>query len=261
MIDSIKALSGLLQGTLLSKRQMAELPILQTSEKALAVQIFPGELQAAWQVLRSLVDVTGRWPVAVRPTPSGNSWAECLFEEDFFKRFFYEEAENTADISPQGVLAASMRVDVPAFLARLGREFDEANPDAAAHAADREEDERVDYQQWTDDALAIVLLPSPHPWDALAYLHYFGASPRGSEYYIAVGRSWQERYGAELVAHYGTMLQCIASRCPSTQGEAMQLAREHDLFAPDTLARPGVSLYNHARYLLGHDRWFLHCRP
>ncbi|MEW5837314.1 MAG: DUF4253 domain-containing protein [Pseudomonadota bacterium] len=261
MIDSIKELSALLRGSALSERQMAELPILQTPEKALAIQIYPGELQAAWQALRNLLDATQRWPVAVRPTPSGNTWAEWLFEEDFFNRFFYEEAESTADISPQGVLAASMGVDVPAFLTRLGREFDEADPEAADHVADSEDDDRIDYQQWSDDALAILLLPSPHPWDALAYLHYFGASPRGSEHYIALGRAWQQRYGAELVAHYGTLLQSRVSRLPTTLEEAMQLAREHDLFAPDTLARPGVSLYNHARYLLGHEQWLLHCRP
>jgi hypothetical protein len=307
MIESIDVLSRILSGTPLAARSMAELPIPGSPALALAIQIVPGELDLAWRTARGLLDTTGRWPVAVHCPAVTASWHEDMAEADFFNRFFYEEAENTADISPRGVLAAAATADVPAFLARLAEQDAENNPfsqdeidyaleltrsrcDAApgdawlaGHASDdRFQFERllfaweqahcaasaltVDtrYQDWMEEATfpsTLLLLPTPNSWDALAYVHYFGASPLGSEYYIALGRSWQQRFGAELVAHYGTMLQVVAARRPATPEYAMQLAREHDLAALDTLSRPGVSLRDHARYLLDHDRWFLHQRP
>ena len=36
---------------------------------------------------------------------------------------------------------------------------------------------------------------------------------------------------------------------------------EHDLVAGSTLTLPCVSVRDHARYLLKHNRWFLHERP
>lgn len=131
------------------------------------------------------------------------------------------------------------------------------------HCKDAPLDVDPGYQDWLEEEpypSALLLLPTPHPWDTLAYLHFYAAESWGSEYFVALGRSWQERFGAELVAHYGTMLQVIARR-PTTPQEAFQLALEHDLAAWNTLSGPGVTLRDHARYLLGHERWFLHHRP
>jgi hypothetical protein len=117
-------------------------------------------------------------------------------------------------------------------------------------------------QDWFEqDPAALLLLPVANPWDTLAYLHWFGSSQPGAQYYIALGRRWHQRHGAELVAHYGTMLQCLVSQPPTTLDEAWRLAREHDLAAPCTLALPGIALRHHAIGLIGHDRWFLHERP
>jgi hypothetical protein len=312
MIDTIDALSRLLESTPLAGRQLAELAVLDSGELAFAVRIGPDELETAWRSARGLLEATGRWPVAVSIPATCASWQASLVDADLFNRFFFEEAENTADISPQGVLAAAAKADVPAFLERLAGmqaadgpleqdEIEEALANTrnscgsapelaevsealssgstdsdryrleqmllaweAAHCDASAQPADTAYQQWMQGEgypSALLFLPTPHPWDALAYLHYFGASPMGSEYYIALGRIWQQRFGAELVAHYGTMLQVVTSRRPVTPESALQLAREHDLAALDTLSRPGVSLRDHARYLLAHDRWFLHQRP
>jgi hypothetical protein len=54
-----------------------------------------------------------------------------------------------------------------------------------------------------------------HGWQVAAYVSFFGAEvPGGAERLIAVLRSWHERYGAELVAHYGTMLEFVVRRPP-----------------------------------------------
>lgn len=123
-------------------------------------------------------------------------------------------------------------------------------------------DRSLGRQDWFEqDPAVLLLLPTENSWDALAYLHWFGSSQPGAQYFIALGRRWRQRYGAELVAHYGTMLQCLVSRPPQTLDEAWSLAREHDLASPSTLALPGIALRHHALGLVDHDRWFLHERP
>lgn len=99
-------------------------------------------------------------------------------------------------------------------------------------------------------------------WDALAYLHWFGAdSRRRSANVIALGRHWQRQHGAELVAHFGTMLQCTVARPPDSLRAAWVLACEHDLLSPGTLAPSGTRLRHYALGLIGCQRWFLHERP
>jgi hypothetical protein len=92
-------------------------------------------------------------------------------------------------------------------------------------------------------------------------MHWYGTSDFGAEHYVALGRQWETRHGARLVAHYGTMIQCLVERPPASPIEAWSLACEHDLAAPCTLALPGIPLRDYARALAGWDRWFLHERP
>lgn len=107
---------------------------------------------------------------------------------------------------------------------------------------------------------ALLLLPVPDPWATLAYLHWWGCGSE-NEHYIALGRSWQRRFGAELVAHDGIVLECRVSRSPTTLAEAWELACEHDLASPGTLRRPDVALRDYARALVGSERWFFWERP
>jgi hypothetical protein len=123
----------------------------------------------------------------------------------------------------------------------------------------------TNYQNWYEplahEGEGILFLPTANAWESLAYLHFFGASLNKSSTYIAIGNYWQKHYGAEMVAHYGTMLHCITEQTPTTALAALTLAYQQRLFAPCTLYLPGVSLRDHARYLLKHRTWFLHERP
>lgn len=116
---------------------------------------------------------------------------------------------------------------------------------------------------WFDLGLSrasLLFMPTSNSWDSLAYIHWYGMA-RGAEPYIALGRQWSRRFGAELVANFGTMLQCLVTSPPETIDDAWELARQHDLIAPCTLALPGIRLRHYAVGLLGCDRWFLHERP
>ena len=119
------------------------------------------------------------------------------------------------------------------------------------------------YLEWYDmtsaDTIPLLLLPTPNSWDTLACTHFYGAI--NSAEAIAILKYWYDRYGAELVAHYGTMLQFYVEQKPQTLNEAFELACQHNEFAPSTLILSGVSIREHARALLHTERWFLHEKP
>ncbi|MCG6970043.1 MAG: DUF4253 domain-containing protein [Gammaproteobacteria bacterium] len=119
----------------------------------------------------------------------------------------------------------------------------------------------VDWYVPRNQPQALILLPTPHCWEVLAYIHWYGAQTYGSETAIAMLRWWNEKHGAELVAHYGTMLHFQVIKQPINIEDAFRLAWEQEAFAPCTTALPGESLRDHARTLLHTDKWFLHERP
>lgn len=123
------------------------------------------------------------------------------------------------------------------------------------------ENSRQPWYEPDHGATLLLFLPTAHSWDALAYINWFGTSDIGTEYYIALGRSWEKRFGAELVAHHGTILHCIVHHPPKTLEEAWQLACEHDQAAGCTLGLPMIALRDYAHALIGWKRWFLHERP
>jgi hypothetical protein len=119
----------------------------------------------------------------------------------------------------------------------------------------------IDWYQPLNQPQALILLPTTNCWEVLAYIHWYGAQTYGTETAIAMLRWWNEKYGAELVAHYGTMLNIQVTGHPDNIEEAFRLAWEQEAFAPCTTALPGESLRDHARTLLTADKWLLHERP
>lgn len=122
----------------------------------------------------------------------------------------------------------------------------------------------LSYLEWFDpspNAIALLLLPIANSWEALAYLHWFGACSISTPVAIAFLRRWHQQYGAELVCHYGTMLQFKVSHRPASPDAAFALAWEQEAIAPCTTILPGCTLRHHATALLHSDRWFLHERP
>ena len=66
-------------------------------------------------------------------------------------------------------------------------------------------------------------------------------------------KKWHEQYEAELVCHFGTMLNFIVAKPPNTSESAFELAWEQMVIAECTIILPGVSLRDHARSLLVAD--------
>ena len=119
----------------------------------------------------------------------------------------------------------------------------------------------IDWYKPQYESHGLLLMPSLRGWEAPAYLNWFASYLCNSQFIVALLREWHEQYGAELVAHYGTMLQFMVSSRPATIEQAFELAWQQHTISPCTTYLPGVSVRNHARALLHTDRWFLHERP
>ncbi|PZU95838.1 MAG: hypothetical protein DCE90_11845 [Pseudanabaena sp.] len=120
--------------------------------------------------------------------------------------------------------------------------------------------EERSYLEWylpVGQTVALLLLPTSYSWEALAYLAWFG----GSKAAIPLLKRWHQIYGAELVCHYGTMLQLVVPQKPTSDRQAFDLAVQQVLLAPCTTMLTGVSIREHGRSLLKLDRWFIHERP
>jgi len=121
--------------------------------------------------------------------------------------------------------------------------------------------EQSSYLSWFEpdnEHYALILLPVEHSWEALAYMRFHGTEGGGSAAVVSMLKHWNDTYGAELVCHYGTMLQLKSSSKPDNLEAALQLSLEHESVAESTTVTPGVTVIEHAQVLQHKHRWFLH---
>ncbi|MEV0731562.1 DUF4253 domain-containing protein [Polymorphospora sp. NPDC050346] len=105
----------------------------------------------------------------------------------------------------------------------------------------------------------LVLLPTTTQWLTPAWSSYFGfyGRPDGQGGLAAAIRQWEQRWGAALVASWGTMLQFVVARQPAPGDQAWELAGQL-LAVGDNLQ---VSQSVLAIVVSRSDAWFLHDRP
>lgn len=303
MLNTTQAISELLQGSILEGKEIRQLAIDESSESAFVIEVPRADALNAWNLMRSHLSETGRYPVLT------DGWGS----DDYFSRFYYGEEEadgKLQGISPQEIIARVPMADVEAFLttrritrqedlndsiqyslARTKNRFGECPDESQVRElmASNVIQSTVDLEKWlfdwelqhfnSEEAIAapdttylnwfepdgqtavLMLLPTENGWNSLAYLHWFGACSAGTTVAISFLKRWNQRYNAELVCHYGTMLQLKVERLPETPEEAFELAWEQEALAECTTILPGVSLRDHARSLLQVKQWFLHERP
>ena len=118
------------------------------------------------------------------------------------------------------------------------------------------------YEPRPAEPVGLALIPSIAPGHAAAFLSFYGAEGDGKhEALTRLMGHWHERFGAQIVASWGTMLQFVAARPPATLDEAFELAAQHVRVAPCTTMLPGEGVRHLARHLWGGRKWFLHERP
>lgn len=246
--------------------------------------IEPGQLLPAWRAARAAIPRTGRWPVL---TGVDEQWQDPTSEEiealddaartvdpwtvyrwwgtrslvepedlhlwlpGFLGQDVAEHAQR--DVSPPRTLLAVERWTWERLL---------ADP-AALEQAWRRAAPLVGTRSWytPPEGVQLVLLPTPIQWLAPAWLDYFGATEvtegRGREGLAAAIRQWEQQWGAELVASWGTMLQFVVGRQPALGEQAWQLALQL-LALGGSLQSPSWEL---ALAVTHSDAWFLHDRP
>jgi len=188
-----------------------------------------------------------------------------IYSEDLVDhmKFVLDSLQKTFGKSPseKEILELMSKGDIQSYF-----EFEEwiLNWQVAEGCNLKQSEESDSYLDWFDpegQLEALILLPTQSSCDVLAYIHWFGADSSSTEASIAMLRHWNEAYGAELVAHYGTMLHMKIKNRPSTTLDAFNLAKEQESFAHCTTALPGASLRELTFALKKRDLWFLHERP
>lgn len=115
-----------------------------------------------------------------------------------------------------------------------------------------------DWYEPRDQPTLIRAFPRTSPFAALAIEHWWASD---LPFALAALQRWHAKYGACLVAHFGTMLEVTAARCPNGIDDAWALAREQHLLS-DSLLEPAGEVRRHlALGLMENAQWFLHSRP
>lgn len=292
-----KELLEALSGSPLAGLDWCKVDVPESTEHAWVARLSSGHSIESWRMARERISATGRWPLLATAWGGANDATEL--SRSLFSRWGYQHGPAADDLSPAAIVAAARSVDLTAFLAQLdavevdeewldltrselnaaGVDVNDADVEAIWMAsgqdrirferalADRERALGVSNPElgrqpiFEPDETLLVLLPTADGSESLAYMHWYGMEGQRPEAFVRLLESWSERFGAELYAHYGTMLEFTVSRPPADLDTALALALEHECVAPCTLMLPGIPLRHYAEGLIGHPIWFLHQRP
>jgi Domain of unknown function (DUF4253) len=200
------------------------------------IQVKGEEAIDTWRELRAEASNTDLWPVLIGPPDQVASLADLVrfnckdgfrFERTLMQAPKLEIDQALSKVARRyGVRARDLRGSTPLpdypyskdeFLTPLDVVTEEPLPE-----------------------LAIALLPIDASWQAPAILpwgHYNDNPP--PPVHTAVLRDWSRRYGAELVAMTGEVIEMSVARPPTSDRAALALAREQFRYAPD-IVQQGV---------------------
>jgi hypothetical protein len=249
-------------------------------DTVLVHDVAPDRIAEAWRAARSVLPVTGRWPVftavgGLYGEPDDAELAElhrAALGVDPWSVFYrlpndepvpHDRFEHyvRACLGADLLTRAASELTLPTSIDAMDRwTYDVLLADPAL--ADRARswyDPYVGTGQWyTPSEVQLVLLPTPRQWLAPGWTNYFGAGDRDRQQaWAAAMYRWQQSWGAELVASWDTMLQFVVGRQPAPGEAAWELAGQ--------LKALGGSLQME-RWMLAmavarSEAWFLHDRP
>ncbi len=245
----------------------------------------PSQVLPVWQVARDALPASGRWPVCIWDSDE----AREIADPGDPAAAAAELAEAAAHADP-GAVASGWINDFPETLADLEtfvqhrfpnhpdlaqRVIDDLGDPTTQPAFDRwlyeallnepalRSEVDVDYlrgtRQWFQPKrVTLALLPTDQGWLSPAWLSFHSFEmPEREAALAAAQRDWSRKYGAEIVANWGTMLQFLVGRPPTDPWDAYDLAGQ--------LKDVGGSLqmyrYELALALPRSNAWFLHDRP
>lgn len=90
-----------------------------------------------------------------------------------------------------------------------------------------------------------------------AYLRWGGWNDcPAAEYHVAAMRTWRDRYGAELVGMNFDTINMRVAKKPKTRDEALMLAHDQHVYAPDIIDQGVFTFSALAADLMANDWWF-----
>lgn len=126
-------------------------------------------------------------------------------------------------------------------------------PPGFRRASAQQTPEALDW--YVPERAQFALLPTTSAWLSVAWLDYYGEEDKAV--LAACLRQWHEKWGAEIVASWGTMMQFVTPRRPEFGPDAVNLAYQQLTLAGNI----GLLEIDLARILSHVDTWFLHARP
>ncbi|MDX6687493.1 MAG: hypothetical protein QOF86_3621 [Baekduia sp.] len=281
-----------LTGTLLEGRDVNEVVLPDPDEVTFEIEIELAELRPVWQLARGLVDRLGRWPLAVgrfghsvydrfeyRGQDSGPAAirrrASLLTITDVLdvdtKNYAESRARDWSALLERHLTKTRQRVGEAPSVEDVARAVHAGDEIALERLLLGYEDERRPlseiefdgYMAWGKprEGCKLTFLPTWRTEETLAYVSWFGSGQTSPEHALCGLRSWNTRFGAELVASWGTMLDFVVRRPPEDLDAAFALATEHAAIAPATMGLAGLTIRDHARALMHRREWQLHERP
>ncbi len=104
----------------------------------------------------------------------------------------------------------------------------------------------------------MLLVPTPSPWEAPAYIPLTGGNIFAAPWHIAAARRWWREYGARIVAARSDVYISRVDRPPADPAAALALAKQHVRYCSDRLVEDtrGSRLEVLAGELLGASTWW-----
>jgi hypothetical protein len=202
---------------------------------------------ASWHRLRAAHDQTGLWPFL-----AGMDLKEA--DRQTVSELWYDAATEHDPTAVQRGLA----LDVRAFFAEQAAELAAPAPatlalDAAALAWAECEPQFA----FTSRDTVIGLIPARHGWEVPGLLSWNGGVnyDLDAALHVAVLRSWQERYGAELVTLTDDQIELLVARPPRDPTTIAQVAVELLAYCPDLDVQGTGTLGVLANEVVPHRRW------
>jgi len=215
------------------------------------VRVRGDEAIEAWRKLRGEADASGRWPVLVGPPEDAS--------------FLADVARFNCKAHPfEATLERAAEVSVERAIARVARIYGVRDRDLRGSKPLPDQPPGDDFVVPTDLATGeplpevwIALLPIDQGWKAPAILPWgdWNDSPPPAVH-TAVLREWNRRYGAELVAMTGDILELSVARPPTTDEAALALAREQYSYAPDIVQQGVEDVETLAALLKNGHAWY-----
>jgi hypothetical protein len=319
-ITTVQELLPLLENTILSGTKVITIDIPEYCDRAFAIKISSDNGMEAWNLMRSMLDITKCYPVIVASTEyptTSEDWEQSMLNSDFFTRWSYKGEVNGMDrsVDIKSIISHSKIFDVDKCIEEDDDYFwEQFEDEERAESLGREitcikerygiaptldqlqlivtgdgEHEAINLERWlfewevehnpldkvvafTDKIhqgnwfnsyhkhIALMLLPTEYGWETLAYMHWYGSGFISSGGAIAFLKRWYENYQAELICHYGTVIDLKVPKLPETIQEAFNLAIEHNTFSSYTVSNHGF-IREYARELMHRYHWSFHERP